>query len=331
MKTLVTGGSGFVGAAVVRTLLAAGHAVRVLMRPTSPTNNLDGLDVETAVGDLRDDDSLLKAVKDCHALFHVAADYRLWSADPGDFYQVNVDGTRRLMLAAADAGVQRIVYTSSVATLGLYADGRPADEQTPVTLADMVGHYKRSKYLGEEAVRELIRNRGLPAIIVNPSTPIGPRDIKPTPTGRIIVDTINGQMPAYVDTGLNLVHVDDVARGHLLAFSQGKVGERYILGGQNMSLQAILACVAEQAGIKAPRIRLPHGLVLPLAYLNEFYIKLRGSGEPRVSIDAVRMSRKRMYFASVKAEQELGYRSQPAYQAIADAIAWFREHGYCRS
>ncbi|MBM3572625.1 MAG: NAD-dependent epimerase/dehydratase family protein, partial [Alphaproteobacteria bacterium] len=234
--SLVTGATGFVGSAVARALLAAGHRVRALARPGSDRGNLDGLAIELYEGRLEDRESLERAVAGATALFHVAADYRLWVPDPDAMLATNVAGTRALMEVAQAAGVRRIVYTSSVAALGLHADGRPADETTPSSLADMVGPYKRSKFLAEEAVRALVRERGLPAVIVNPSTPIGPRDIKPTPTGRVVLEAARGNMPAYVDTGLNLVHVDDVAAGHLLAFDHGRVGERYILGGENVTL-----------------------------------------------------------------------------------------------
>ncbi|MEJ2643977.1 MAG: NAD-dependent epimerase/dehydratase family protein [Gammaproteobacteria bacterium] len=324
MTTLVTGASGFVGSAVARELLRRGHDVRVLVRATSDPRNLSGLPVETAVGDLTDPASLTRALQGCDALFHVAADYRLWTRHPDLLYRTNVDGTTNLMTAAADAGVGRIVYTSSVATLGLNPDGTPADEQTPVGLQDMVGHYKRSKYLAEEAVGRLVRERGLPAVIVNPSTPVGPRDIRPTPTGQMIRDAAAGRMPAYVDTGLNIVHVDDVATGHWLAFEHGRVGERYILGGENLSLRDILIEISRLTGQPPPRIRLPHGLVLPVAYLAEAWARLRGSDDPLVTVDGVRLARKLMFFTSAKAERELGYRPGPAAAALQDAVAWFR-------
>lgn len=327
MKILVTGATGFVGSAVVRRLLARGHAVRALARPTSDLRNLAGLEVELVRGDLHDGASLRRALEGCRALFHVAADYRLWTPDPNALYAANVEGTRRLMEAALAQGVQRIVYTSSVATLGLHPDGSPADENTPVGLDDMIGHYKRSKYLAEEVVRELVETRGLPAVIVNPSTPVGPRDIKPTPTGRMVRDAALGRMPAYVDTGLNIVHVDDVAEGHCLAFEHGQNGERYILGGENLSLQAILATIAALCGRRPPRIRLPHALVLPLGYVAQGWARLTGGPEPRLTADGVRMARKKMYFSSDKARRELGYRPRPAREALADAVAWFLEPG----
>ena len=310
MTTLVTGATGFLGSAVARALLDAGHAVRVLTRPGADTRNIDGLDVERATGDLTDRPSLEKAARGCDTLFHVAADYRLWIPDPPTVYRTNVEGSRDLLRAAASAGATRIVYTSSVATLGLNADHSPADEETPVTEAAMIGHYKRSKFLAEEAVRTLIRDEGVPAVIVNPSAPIGPRDIKPTPTGRIIVDFATGRMPAYVDTGLNVVHVDDCAAGHLQALAQGAIGERYILGGENMSLREILECLAHITGRRAPRIRLSHRLLVPVAAAGETWARIAG-GEPRLTRDSLRMARKMMFFSSAKAERELGEVHRP--------------------
>lgn len=323
MKTLITGANGFVGSAVLRQLLDAGHNVRALVRPRSDRRNLAGLPVEIAEGDLRDSASLKQAVAGCDNLFHVAADYRLWIPEPQLMYDINVKGTQALITAAAEAGMQRIVYTSSVATLGLTADGRPADETTPSTLATMVGHYKRSKFLAEQAVQHLTETRQLPLVIVNPSTPIGPRDIKPTPTGRIILDTLLGRMPAYVNTGLNVVHVDDVARGHLLAFHHGKPGQRYILGGENMSLLEILTAIDDITGVPFRRFRLPHDLVLPAAWLMEKIAMVTGK-EPRATIDGVRMAKKQMFYSSDRATQELGYHSRPAKEAIRDAIHWFK-------
>jgi dihydroflavonol-4-reductase len=329
MTTLITGASGFVGAAVLRHLIEAGHQTRALVRSGSPRNNLEGLDVEIVTGDLTDPASLERAVTGCKALFHVAADYRLWTRYPEELYQSNVTGTVNLLRAATQAGVERIVYTSSVATLGLNPDGPPADEETPVTLDDMIGHYKRSKFLAEGEVRRLVVEEGAPVVIVNPSTPVGPRDIKPTPTGRMIVDAASGRTPAYVDTGLNIVHVDDVAQGHLLAFERGRIGERYVLGGNNLTLREILHQIADITGLSPPRVRLPHAVVFPIAYLSEAWAWLSRGGEPRVTLDGVRMSRKRMFFSSGKATRELGYRYRPAEQALRDAVAWFRAHGYC--
>jgi dihydroflavonol-4-reductase len=329
MTALVTGATGFVGSAVARKLLAAGETVRVLARPGSDRRNVQDLPVEIVEGDLRDRASLERAMKGCSALFHVAADYRLWVPRPAEIYRANVEGSRDIVLAAAEAGVKRIVYTSSVAVLGLLAGGTPADEDTPVGLANMIGHYKRSKFQAEEEVRRLIREQGLQAVIVNPSTPIGPRDIKPTPTGRMIVDAAAGRMPAYVDTGLNLVHVDDVAEGHLMAYERGRVGERYILGGENMTLRQILTEIATLTGRRAPRFRLPHNLILPVAVAAEGWARVSGGREPIVTLDSIRMARKKMFFSAEKARQQLGFRPRPAGEALHEAVAWFREWGYC--
>ena len=326
LKALVTGATGFVGAALARTLCAAGWQVRVLVRAGSDRRNLRALTVEEAPGDLTDSASLGRAVERCDAVFHAAADYRLWVPDPEQMYRANVEGTQKLLEAAHRAGVQRIVYTSSVATIGLPADGGPGTEATPVGLTDMVGHYKRSKFLAEQKALEAAA-RGVPVVIVNPAAPVGPRDIKPTPTGRIVLDAALGRMPAYVDTGLNVVHVDDVASGHVLAFHHGRVGERYILGGENLPLREILLEVTRLAGRSPPRVRLPHGVVLPIAYAAEFFARLTGK-PTRVTVDSVRMARKRMYFSSDKAVRELGYRFRPARLAFEDALRWFREEGY---
>lgn len=328
MRTLITGASGFVGSAVLRQLIRTGRAVRALLRPDSDRRNLDGLPAEIVHGDLTEPDSLVAALRDCDALFHVAADYRLWVPRPEKMYQINVDGTRNLMLAAARAGLKRIVYTSSVATLGITPDGGSADETTPVTFADMVGHYKRSKFLAEAEVKRLADEQDLPVVIVNPSTPIGPRDIKPTPTGRVIADAASGRIPAYVDTGLNLVHVDDVALGHLQAFERGTIGERYILGAQNMTLKEILTQVAIMAGKPTPKVRLPHNLVLPVAYLMETWARLAGGNEPLVTVDGVRLAKKRMFFTSERAERELGFSPRPVEEGFRDAVKWFRQNGY---
>ena len=329
MTALVTGATGFVGAAVARRVLAAGEAVRVLVRETSDRGNLAGLDVEIAIGDLAAPETLRAALGGCAALFHVAADYRIWCPDPAPMMAANVEGTRAIMRAAAEAGVARIVYTSSVAVLGLHADRSAADEDTASSLGDMIGPYKRSKFLAEQVVDDMVRDDGLPAVIVNPSMPVGPRDIKPTPTGRMIVEAAAGRMPAYVETGLNVVHVDDVAEGHWLAYERGEVGRRYILGGDNMSLQAILGEVAALVGRRPPRIKLPHGVVLPIAVVAEALARLGGGKrEPMATVDGVRMARKWMFFSSDRAVGELGYAPRPAADALADAVAWFRGHDY---
>ncbi len=326
MRALVTGATGFVGAAVARALLAEGWQVRALVRGGSDRRNIAALAVEPVVGDLTDPASLERALEGCEAAFHVAADYRLWAPRPQELYRANVEGTGFLLDAARRAGVTRVVYTSSVATVGLPADGHPGAEDTPVSLADMIGHYKRSKFLAEQRAREAVA-AGVPVVIVNPSTPIGPGDVKPTPTGRIVLDAALGRTPAYVDTGLNIVHVDDVAAGHLLAFHRGRIGERYILGGEDMTLRQILTLIAQLVGRSPPRIRLPHGAVLPVAYVSELYARLTGK-PTRVTVEGVRMARKRMYFSSAKAARELGYRSRPPSEAFADALRWFREQGY---
>jgi dihydroflavonol-4-reductase len=325
MKALVTGATGFVGAAVARALLGARWQVRVLARPGSDRRNLKSLDVEVSEGDLADSNSLERAAQGCDGLFHVAADYRLGARDPAELYRSNVEGTRNVLSAAHRSGVQRIVYTSSVATIGIPADGTPGDEQSPNSLENMIGHYKRSKYLAEEVVREAARG-GISVVIVSPSTPVGPGDVKPTPTGQLVLDAAAGRMPAYVDTGLNIVHVDDVAAGHLLAYERGRPGERYILGGQDMSLREILELIARLEGRNPPRVRLPYGVVLPIAYLAEGFARLTGRSG-RITLEGVRMSRKKMFFSSAKAVRELGYRWRPPVQAFEDAIRWFRDNG----
>ena len=329
MKALVTGASGFVGSAVARALLQEGWQVRVLVRQGSERRNLQQLAVEIVTGDLADSVSLERALAGCDALFHAAADYRLAALEPAQLYRTNVEGTRNILQAARRAGTARIVYTSSVATIGLPADGSPGREDTGVTLADMIGHYKRSKFLAEQLVLEQARD-GSPVIIVNPSTPIGPGDVKPTPTGQLVLDAAAGRMPAYIDTGLNVVHVDDVAAGHLLAFNRGRIGERYILGGQDMTLRAILAEIARIVARKAPSIRLPRVAILPIAYAAEAWARATG-GSTRITVEGVRMARKRMYYSSDKAVRELGYAWREPSRALQDAVGWFREQGYLAS
>jgi len=327
MITLLTGATGFVGAAVLRTLLAAGHNVRALVRSSSDRRNLSGLDCEIVFGDLAEADSLKRAVRGCEALFHVAADYRIWVPDPEKMKRVNVQGTVDLIQTAAAAGVSRMVYTSSVATLRLRDDDVPVDESYSADLSDMIGPYKQSKFLAEQQVKHLTHH-GMPIVIVQPSAPFGPGDVKPTPTGRFVVEAASGRMPAYVNTGLNVVHVDDVGTGHLLAYEKGKIGETYILGGENHTLQWILNTIAELTGQSPPRVRLPHWMVMPVAYMVEGVARIRRSDEPMITIDSVRMSRKLMYFSIEKARRELGYSPRPAAEALRDEIEWFYEHGY---
>jgi dihydroflavonol-4-reductase len=325
MRALVTGATGFVGAAVARALLDAGWEVRALVRPASDRTNLRNLPVTMVVGDLTVAASLEGAATDCEALFHVAADYRLGAPDPAQLYRTNVEGTRNLLSAAVQAGVTKIIYTSSVATMGIPADGTPGDERTPVSLAAMIGHYKRSKFLAERLVLEAAA-AGTPAVIVNPSTPVGPGDVKPTPTGQLVLDAAAGRMPAYVDTGLNIVHVDDVAAGHLMAFHRGRIGERYILGGEDMTLRHILGYIAHLVGRRPPRVRLPHAAILPIAYVAEALAKVTGRGG-RITLEGVRMSRKTMFFSSARAVRELGYQWRVPTLAFDDAVSWFRAHG----
>lgn len=327
---LVTGATGFVGAAVARRLVAAGASLRLLVRARSDTRNIEGLPGERVVGDLSDAASLKRAARGCAAVYHVAADYRLWVPRPEEIYRINVDGSVALVRAAAEAGAQRIVYCSSVAVLGINKDGTPSDEATPVTLADMIGHYKRSKFLAEEAVRRMATEEKVPVVIVNPSTPVGPRDIRPTPTGRMIRDAALGKMPAYVDTGLNIVHVDDVAQGHLLAMKKGRVGERYILGGDDMNLREILAAICAAAGRKPPALRLPRRALFPLAYAVETWARLVSKREPLFTVEGLKMAGKRMYFSSAKARRELGYAPRPGRVALVDAVNWLRETGVLR-
>ncbi len=326
MQCLITGATGFVGSAVVRAALRDGWQVRVTRRGASDMRALDGLEVETVTVDLSDTEALTQAMAGCDAVFHVAADYRLWAADPNELYENNVEGTRRVCEAALAAGVTRVVYTSSVATLGIPKDGSPGDETTPVGLADMIGHYKRSKYLAEEVAREYAE-AGLDIVIVNPSAPIGPRDHKPTPTGQMVLEAAAGRMPAFVDTGLNVAHVDDVARGHLQAYAKGQAGRRYVLGGADMTLAEILNMVAEIVERPAPKIRLPHNLVLPIAHVAERVARMTGK-PPRVTVDGVKLAKKHMFFSHARAAQELGYRARPARDALADAVAWYYAHRY---
>ncbi len=326
---LVTGAGGFVGSAVVRTCIAAGFHVRAMVRGDVAPSNLAGLDAEVVRADMRDRASVDRAVAGCRHVFHVAADYRLWAPDPEEIVRNNVTGTRTMMEAAQAAGVERIVYTSSVAALRLAADGESADESTLLTEEAAIGAYKRSKVAAERLVLAMIGERALPAVIVNPSTPIGPRDAKPTPTGRIIVEAASGKMPGYVDTGLNLVHVDDVAHGHLLAVRHGAIGERYILGGDNVAFGDMLGEIARIVNRQPPRLKMPRRLLFPLAWAAEAIARRTGN-EPFITADGLRMARYRMFFTSARAERELGYRARPHAEALRDAIAWFRDAGMLR-
>jgi dihydroflavonol-4-reductase len=320
--TLVTGATGFVGSAVARALLRRGHTLRLLVRAGGDRRNLSGLQAELLEGDLTDPASLARAAEGCRYLFHVAADYRLWVPDPAAMLRVNVEGTRTLLLAAQSRGVERMVYCSSVAALGLTADGSPADEGTFVDPHAIIGVYKRSKYLAEQAVLEMVRDHAVPVVIVNPSTPVGPRDIKPTPTGKMIFDAARGRMPAYVETGLNIVHVDDVADGHVLALERGVIGERYILGGEDISLGELFALVARAAGHRAPRVKLPLAPLYPVALACEALARF--GIEPVVTRETLAMARKKMFFSSAKARAALGYAPRPAARAIEDAVEWFQ-------
>jgi len=329
MTTLVTGATGFLGNHVARQLVFAGHSVRILVRATSNLASLEGLNAERAVGDLQDMASLDRAMRGVRRVYHVAADYRLWSRNPDEIYESNVAGTRRLLEIAGQAGVERVVYTSTVATIVVPTHG-PAlpNEETRATVDQMIGHYKRSKFLAElEAIKAAAA--GVPVVIVNPTAPVGPGDWKPTPTGRIIVDFLNGRMPAYVDTGLNVVAVEDCAAGHLLAAEKGRIGERYILGGRNMTLKQILGALSAITGRPAPRLRLPHAVALAAGYADEFFARLTGR-EPHIPVEGVKMSRHRMFVESDKAERELGYRAGSVEAGLERAVRWYVDHGHVR-
>jgi dihydroflavonol-4-reductase len=329
MTTLVTGATGFVGSHVARQLVTAGHPVRILARKNSNLQPLEGLSVERVEGDLRDAVSLERAMRGVRRVFHVAADYRLSARNPGELYESNVDGTRLLLEAARDAGVERIVYTSTVATMAVPVDdGALPNEETRAVLGQMIGHYKRSKFLAElEAIKAA--SAGVPVVIVNPTAPVGPGDWKPTPTGRIVVDFLNGKMPAYVDTGLNVVPVEDVAAGHLLAAEKGRIGERYILGARNMTLKQILDALAQITGRPAPRMKMPHAVALAAGYADQWISRLTGR-EPQIPVEGVKMSRHRMFVESDKAERELGYEPSSVEAALERAVRWYEEHGYIR-
>jgi dihydroflavonol-4-reductase len=325
----VTGASGFVGSAVARRLQEKGFQLRLAVRATSRRDNLEGLSAEIVTADMMDRAALTEAMKGARVLFHVAADYRLWARDPDEIVRNNLEGTRAVMQAALAAGVERIVYTSSVATLKARTDGDPVDETCRHTPESAIGAYKRSKLVAERLVEKMVADEGLPAVIVNPSTPIGPRDIKPTPTGRIIVEAATGKIPAFVDTGLNLVHVDDVAEGHLLALEKGRIGESYVLGGEDVSLRQMLAVIAGLVGRKAPTINLPRTPLYPIAWIAEGIAMVTGK-EPFVTADALKMAKYHMFFSSAKAARELGYAARPYAEALADALAWFKAAGYLK-
>ena len=327
MRAFVTGATGFLGSHVAGVLAFAGWELRLLVRQGSVLRNLEGLPGERVTGDLRDPESLGEVLSGCDAVFHVAADYRLWIPDPGEMYRANVEGTRALLRMAREQGVKRFVHTSSVATMGFREDGQEADEDTAVVAADMIGHYKRSKFQAEEVALEASRD-GQDVVIVNPTTPIGERDLKPTPTGRIVVDFLKRKFPAYVDTGLNLVDVAECARGHVAALEKGRSGERYILGGENLTLKQILDKLAVITGLPSPRIRVPYVIALATGVVDQVvtgYIRKR---EPRATIDAVRMGRKKMFVSSSKAERDLGWKTVPVDDALRRAVEWFQANGY---
>jgi len=327
LKAFVTGATGFLGSHVARVLADQGASLRLLVRPTSNLKNLQGLNAETATGDLRDADSLEKAISGCDTVFHVAADYRLWVRDPNEMYRSNVGGTRALLEAARKSGVRRVVYTSSVATIGFRADGRPADEDSPVSLADMIGHYKRSKFMAEQIAMEAGRS-GLSVITVNPTTPIGEQDVKPTPTGRIIVDFLKRKFPAYVETGLNLVDVRECAKGHIAALEKGRTAERYILGGEDLTLKQILDKLGQITGLPSPKVKLPYLFAFAAGVVDEAVTGLLLGREPRATVDTVRMGKKKMFASSAKSERELGWKIVPVDDALRHAVEWFRANGY---
>ena len=327
MKAFVTGATGFVGSHVARVLAEQGAELRLLVRKTSATKNIDDLGGERVVGDLCEPESLRAAMQGCDAVFHVAADYRLWIRRPDEMYRANVEGTRNMIRAAGEASVKRLVYTSSVATMGFTQNGHPADEDSPVGLPDMIGHYKRSKFLAEEVAIEAGR-KGAPVVIVNPTAPIGERDIKPTPTGRIVLDFIKGKFPAYMDTGFNLVDVREVAKGHIAAFERARPGGRYILGGENVTLKQLLDRLAAISGVPAPTRRVPHGVAMAFAALDQTFTGVLLGKEPRATVEAVRMGKKKMFASSAKAERELGWKIVPVEDALRRAVEWFRSNGY---
>jgi dihydroflavonol-4-reductase len=326
MKALVTGATGFVGGAVVRALVNSGIDVRILARAGADLQNIQKLTVERIEGDLRDRTSLRNALTGCRQLYHVAAHYALWAKDPSIFYEVNVTGTKNLLEAARDVGTERIVYCSTIGAIGIPPKGGLGTEETPVSVDQMAGHYKRSKYLAEQEVLKLA-NTGLPVVIVNPSAPVGIGDVKPTPTGQVIVDFMKGRMPAYIETGMNIVDVDDVAAGHLLAMQKGRIGERYILGNANLMLREVLEILSRLTGVKAPSIKLPRLAILPLAHLNLWLANMTGK-PPRIPLEGVRMAKYKMHYDCSKAIRELGIPHTPPEVALEKAVKWFRSHGY---
>ena len=327
MKALVTGATGFVGSHVAHWLADQGAELRLLVRPTSLTANLEGIAGERVTGDLREPESLRKAVEGCEAVFHVAADYRLWTREPQEMYRSNVEGTRNILQMAQEAGVRRVVYTSSVATMGFTGNGAPCDEDSPVGVGDMVGHYKRSKFMAEQIVLEAGR-AGANVVMVNPTTPVGERDIKPTPTGRIIVDFVKKRFPAYVDTGLNLVDVREVAQGHIAALEKASPGERYILGGENLTLKQVFDKLQAITGIPGPKVKIPHAVAMLYATWDQTFTGLMLGREPRATVEAVKMGKKKMWASSAKAERDLGWKGGPVDDALARAVDWFRRNGY---
>jgi len=327
LKAFITGATGFLGSHVARVLAEQGADLRLLVRPTSNLKNLEGLKAETATGDLRDPASLEKAMSGCEVVFHVAADYRLWVRDPAEMYRSNVEGTRSILEAARKNGVRCVVYTSSVATIGFTGNGRPANEDSPVSLADMIGHYKRSKFMAEQIAMEAGRS-GMRVVTVNPTTPVGEQDVKPTPTGRIVVDFLKGKFPAYVDTGLNLVDVRECARGHVAALEKGKTAERYILGGEDLTLKQILDKLGMIAGLPSPKVKLPYFVAYAAGLVDETVSGRLMGREPRATVETVRMGKKKMWASSDKAERELGWKPVPADDALRRAVDWFRANAY---
>lgn len=321
--TFVTGATGFIGSHVVRLLLQRGDRVRLLARNSSRKSNIEGPNCEVVVGDIKDEMSLERCVQGCRRVFHVAADYRLWVRNPQELYDSNVAGTRNLLSACCESGVEKVVYTSTVGTIGMRQDGLPADEDTPVKLDDMIGHYKRSKFMAEQVAREFAAS-GLPVVIVNPTTPVGAGDVKPTPTGKVVLSFVQGRIPAYVDTGLNIVGVEDVARAHLLAEEKGRVGERYVLGGENWSLEEILDTLASICGRRIPRFHMPWVVALLAGYIDNFVVGTILGREPFIPLDGVRMARYKMYVSSEKARRELDYQPRPVADALREAVDYFR-------